>query len=107
MNANECKKLDKAFNDGDMFKYLGYTYDGNKVKTRGGRVTIITERFNNVAGINVQLTSMTAKSGTIVYAVIVRHLGKRRGLRWGRGYKQIYKYTTMGNAYAQYKKAIA
>lgn len=68
---------------------------------------IIKIYHNAVSGVRIEITRMTAKSGAIVYAVIVRHLGYRSGNRWYHGYRTIFKYTTLGEAYNQYKRAVA
>lgn len=107
MNAIECKKMDNLLNEGTWFKYVGYDYELTKRNTNGGLVRLIKMKHNGVAGLGVELTRMTAKDGTIVYAVIVRHNGRRRGNRWTRGYKQVYKYTTLGKAYETFKMATA
>lgn len=62
-------------------------------------VKVLKWHVNRVSDVMIELTEMTAISGTIVYAVIVR--------RRGRGHYRIYKYTRLGRAWKQYKAAIA
>ena len=56
---------------------------------------------NEVIGVSVELTRMTAKSGIIVYAVLVRNMNT------GRSYR-VFKYGDgIGRAWKKYKAAIA
>lgn len=69
------------------------TRDGNVVRT-------LKAHYNRITKISVRLTMMTALSGDIVYAVVVRNL------RTGRKY--LFKtYGTIGRAFNLYKAAIA
>ena len=68
-------------------------------KVRRNNVKVMKEHRNEYTGVGVELTRMTAKSGTIVYAVLVRRLG-------GKKYR-IWKYVQLGKAFDRYKEAIA
>lgn len=69
-------------------------------KTKGGLVTVMKNYKNDLTGVKVELTRMTAKSGTIIYAVQIKRLfsGKRY---------RIWKFDRLGQAYRIYKMAVA
>ena len=70
---------------------------------RNNEVKVLKQNVNDFTGTMVRLTRMTAKSGTIVYAVQAKRKG-RSGM-WHR--YSIRKYTTLGKAWELYKKAAA
>ena len=74
------------------------------IETRNNKrvgVKILKIRRNHYTGITVQLTRMTAKSGKIIYAVLVKR--KLNGK-----YYRIYKYDNgIGAAWNCYQKCIA
>ena len=83
-----------------------------KTRRNNNGVKVLKQHDNWFTGTRVQLTRMTAKSGTIVYAVMAKHKGRAyivdghiAGHEWNRF--RIKKYETIGMAWEQYKKAVA
>ena len=82
-------------------------------KTRkNNEVKVLKQHDNRFTGTRVQLTRMTAKSGTVVYAVMAKHKGRAylvdgriAGHVWNR--HNIKRFETLGEAWNLYKKAVA
>lgn len=80
-------------------EYRRITVKANKEHSRRGRrkaVKWLKVAKNYLTGVSVELTRMTAKSGKIIYAVMVRRIYD------GRRYR-IWKYETIGTAWNRYK----
>ena len=70
-------------------------------RKRNNGVKVLKAHENKVIGVRVELTKMTAKSGAIVYATLVRNMKTGR-------YYRIFKYGDgIGKAWQKYKAAIA
>lgn len=69
-------------------------------KVRKNDVKVMKKHDNKVIGVGVELTRMTALSGTIVYGVVVRNLNT------GRRYR-LYTYDRISRAWNKYKAAVA
>ena len=82
--------------------YRRIVVKGNKNRRhRKSGYKILRLAPNGYTGINVELTMMTAKSGKIIYAVLVRN--RKTGK-----YYRIYKFANgIGEAWKCYKNCIA
>lgn len=74
-------------------------------KTNNG-VKVLKQHTNNFTESRVELTRMTVKDGTIVYAVLAKH---KKPVFAGHIWKRhnIRKFHTLGEAWKLYKQAVA